>query len=135
MAISNPSMNFRVWELYKQLITGEKAEQPTSLTTAVAKQAIIGLSDLRMELVTHATFVLKNTGDNPLIIQDIKSSCGCTAPSWSKEPVNPGDKTEIQVEIKPEEPGYFHKTIDVYCNVKEKNIQLTVQGTVVEKTN
>ena len=133
LVIGNPSMNPLVWELYKQQITGEKAEPPASSTTVLADQQQVELSDLKIGSTTQALFTLRNTGNNPLIIQDIKSTCGCTVPSWDKEPVEPGNSTEIRVEIKPEETGYFHKTIDVYCNTKEKVIRLTVQGMVQDK--
>jgi Protein of unknown function (DUF1573). len=133
LAIGNPSMNPLVWELYKQQITGEKTEQSALSTTALADQQLIKLSDMRIGSTDQALFTLRNTGNNPLVIQDIKSSCGCTVPSWDKEPVESGSSTAIRVEIKPEETGYFHKTIDVYCNTKEKVIQLAVQGMVQNK--
>ncbi|RYZ44473.1 MAG: DUF1573 domain-containing protein, partial [Sphingobacteriales bacterium] len=49
------------------------------------------------EKVRHA-FKFKNTGQNPLIISDAIASCGCTVPSFSKEPVLPGNDGEIMVE-------------------------------------
>ncbi|GHT13600.1 hypothetical protein FACS189426_18720 [Bacteroidia bacterium] len=55
-----------------------------------------------------------------MIINHVSTFCGCTAVEWEKQPVEPGKTADIKVEIKPEEDGYFNKTIDVYCNVKEK---------------
>ena len=130
LAIGSPSMNFQVWELYKQLISGEKFKIQTLLTTVVPEQAIIELLDLRMESKTQATFVLKNIGEEPLIIQDIKSSCDCMVSSWDKSPIKSGDKTQIVVEIKSKELGHIHKTIDVYCNVEGHKLQLSIKGVV-----
>ncbi len=129
LAIGNPSMNPRVWELYKQQITGTKPvdnERKTSVELAASGIVIEGLE---VGQVSHAVFVLKNTGNVPLVIHDIKSSCGCTIPLWERAPVKPGEETRIRVEIKPEEPGYLRKTIEVYGNVPE-NISLIVSGTV-----
>ena len=46
--------------------------------------------------VAH-TFVLTNTGKQPLIISNVAATCGCTVPSWPKEPVAPGKSAEIKV--------------------------------------
>jgi hypothetical protein len=53
-------------------------------------------------------------------------------PSWEKKPIEPGEETEISVEIQPEETGFFHKTIRVHCNVEEGVIPLVVRGRVKE---
>ncbi|GHT07506.1 hypothetical protein FACS189426_01040 [Bacteroidia bacterium] len=64
-----------------------------------------------------------------MIINHVSTSCGCTAVEWEKQPVEPGKTADIKVEIKPEEDGYFNKTIDVYCNVKESPVKLSISGT------
>ena len=50
--------------------------------------------------VTH-TFEFTNNGNSPLIVQDVKSSCGCTTPDWTREPVKPGEKGTITAEYNP----------------------------------
>jgi hypothetical protein len=130
LVIGNPSMNPRVWELYKQQITGNKSREEAARTTVETVQSKIEVQGLQVGKVSSVIFVLKNTGKSPLIIQDVKSSCGCTVPDWDKSPVKPGGESKIRVEIKPEEPGYFHKTIDVYCNVADYKLQMTVTGNV-----
>ena len=48
------------------------------------------------EKVAH-TFSFTNTGNKPLVISDVSATCGCTVPTWPKEPVLPGEKGEISV--------------------------------------
>uniref|UniRef100_UPI004047F98C DUF1573 domain-containing protein n=1 Tax=Flavobacterium sp. TaxID=239 RepID=UPI004047F98C len=43
-------------------------------------------------------FEFTNTGNEPLLIKNVKSSCGCTVPEWPKEPIAPGAKSQIKVQ-------------------------------------
>jgi len=75
-------------------------------------------------------FVFKNTGKSPLIIRDVKSSCGCTVPEWSKKPVLPKEKGIIKVKYDTKRIGEFYKIITVYSNAKNSPVKLYVQGNV-----
>jgi hypothetical protein len=77
-----------------------------------------------------AVFKLKNTGNAPLLIPHVNTSCGCTVPAWTKSPIEPNEETEIRVEITPEETGFVNKTIEVYGNVENEMIPLTIKGMV-----
>lgn len=73
-----------------------------------------------------------NTGNAPLIITRVMSSCGCLVPSWSTDPVPPGGKETISVKYDTNRSGVFTKTIVVYSNavnLPEKSIQ--VKGKVI----
>jgi hypothetical protein len=78
---------------------------------------------------SNVIFQLKNTGIYSLIIRHVSASCGCTTVDWGKQPTQPGEITQIKVEIKPEEEGYFNKIIDVNCNIEGSSIKLTINGT------
>jgi len=79
-------------------------------------------------------FEFKNTGDAPLIINRVNASCGCTATSWTKEPVLPGKTGSVTASYNPvNRPGVFIKTITVFTNVDSKPIQLTIKGDVIPK--
>ncbi len=81
-------------------------------------------------------FEFINTGNKPVVIHDVKSSCGCTTPSWTKRPVPPGARGYISVEYRTlNAPGKFHKTIYVYSNAKNSPVKLTIKGEVLEKKN
>ncbi len=64
----------------------------------------------------NRTFIVKNTGDKPLVISRVQPSCGCTTPDWSKEPIMPGKTGEIKVHYNTGGLGEFQKSIDVYSN-------------------
>jgi len=64
----------------------------------------------------HRFFTVKNTGDKPLIISEVKPSCGCTTPEWSKDPILPGKEAKIKVGYNTGIKGAFNKLIEVYSN-------------------
>lgn len=71
-------------------------------------------------------FVYTNTGKEPLILNSVHTSCGCTSPSWSKEPVLPGKNGYIDVNFDPRErQGSFAKSITVKSNAGEKTLYIT----------
>ena len=61
------------------------------------KENSIDFGDIVQGQKVEHTFVLTNTGKQPLIISNVAATCGCTVPSWPKEPVAPGKSAEIKV--------------------------------------
>ena len=79
-------------------------------------------------------FEFTNTGKSPLIIQRVSASCGCTTPTYTREPVLPGKKGSISVRYSTvRRPGTFHKTITVYTNVPDTVYVLDIKGNVIPK--
>ena len=76
------------------------------------------------------TFVFTNTGDQPLIIQKIKSSCGCTVPKKPSGPVMPGEKGEIKVSYDTKRVGGFSKSITITSNAKNALKVIKIKGFV-----
>ena len=68
------------------------------------------------------TFTFENTGDAPLEIQGVRSSCGCTIPKKPEAPIAPGEKGEITVRYDTNRLGVFRKTITVNTNVSSASI-------------
>jgi hypothetical protein len=85
---------------------------------------------------THS-FNFTNTGEQPLIIHNVRASCGCTSPDWTKQPVQPGKTGSIKATFDPRNrPGNFNKSIVVTTNATEPSVVLRITGKVVarEKT-
>ena len=83
--------------------------------------------------VSH-TFTGENRGDKPLVILDVVTTCGCTAPQFSRQPILPGGKTEITVTYDPtNRPGAFSKELAVYSSDRRKIATLTVRGQVTPR--
>ena len=85
------------------------------------------------EIVKHI-FKFKNTGKEPLIISNAKGSCGCTVPTWPKEPVPPGGMGEIKVEFNSKgKPGPQSKRVTVTANTNPSETYLEISGEVKGK--
>ena len=81
---------------------------------------------------THI-FEFTNTGNEPLIIQDAKGSCGCTVPKYPKEPIAPGATGEIEVEYKPgTQKGNQTKAVTLTANTQPEQTVLQITAMVEE---
>lgn len=82
------------------------------------------------ETVQH-TYEITNTGDNPLVISDVKPACGCTAPEFTKDPILPGQKGKIVLSFDSTNfDGLVNKQASVYANVEQSPIMLTFSAEV-----
>lgn len=79
----------------------------------------------------HRNFTVKNTGDKPLIISNVKASCGCTTPEWSQDPIMPGKSAIIKVGYNTTITGPFAKNIEVFSNdpANSRSV-ITIKGNV-----
>ncbi len=78
-------------------------------------------------------FKFTNVGTEPLVIKSAKGSCGCTVPTYPKEPILPGASNEIKVKYDTNRPGPFTKRVTLTTNVGEEPIVLTIKGVVNKK--
>jgi len=75
-------------------------------------------------------FEFTNTGDAPLIISKVSSSCGCTIPKKPEKPILPGETGEIQVKYDTNRPGPIRKAITVISNASTPTKVLKIKGEV-----
>lgn len=80
----------------------------------------------------NSEFEFTNTGKEPLILSSVRSSCGCTVPSYPKEPIMPGKKEIIKVKYDTGRIGPINKTITVMSNAKNSTVILKITGNVVK---
>jgi len=79
-------------------------------------------------------FNFTNKGNAPMVVSRVQASCGCTTPTWTKEPIEPGRKGSITVTYNPVgRPGAFSKSIAVYSNASEEQVNLMIRGEVIPK--
>ncbi|MBP7731226.1 MAG: DUF1573 domain-containing protein [Bacteroidales bacterium] len=79
-------------------------------------------------------FEVTNTGNAPLVIQNVVASCGCTTPTWTKSPIPPNGKGVITAIYDPAgRPGVFNKTLTVYSNANPGQVVLVIKGEVKER--
>ncbi len=112
----------------------------SSLTFAQSKGAVIRFEKTEHDYGTiqqngdgNCEFRFSNTGDEPLILSSVRSSCGCTIPKWPKEPVLPGQSASIFVTYDTKRIGTISKQITVLSNAGEGAVTLSIKGNVVQK--
>jgi hypothetical protein len=129
--IGNPALSPKIWDLYKQVISGQQSQTNVIPVTSVSVEYTeIEIKDLQEGKTSETAFTLKNIGTQPLVIQRVDASCGCTVPEWEKRPIGAGKSTEIKVKITPEKKEYFNKTVTVHCNTEKGKIMFSIRGTV-----
>lgn len=98
--------------------------------------------EFKTELIDYGTiekgadgvrvFEFTNTGNAPLIISNVKSTCGCTVPKKPKEPIMPGETGEIEVKYDTNRVNPIRKTITVISNAERPTVALKIKGLVVD---
>jgi len=81
-------------------------------------------------------FTFTNDGTEPLVLSKVATTCGCTAPSWPREPVMPGEAGEIEVEFNSSgKMGMQNKVITVYSNATNPNARVKITTNVLPGSN
>ncbi len=110
---------------------------PTNSIHKIDDEAILWVSqehdfgEMRMFDTQEHTFTFTNTSSQPVVILDVKGSCGCTAMQWTKVPILPGAKGDVLIKFNPWKDGIFNKTVTVFTNLGEQEqliIKANVQG-------
>jgi len=79
-------------------------------------------------------FIFTNDGDSPLIITNVKSTCGCTIPKKPNKPILPGETEKIQVKYDTNRVGFIRKSIMVSSNAETPTVILKISGKVINKS-
>ncbi len=80
------------------------------------------------------TFTFTNIGGSDLIINNVKASCGCTTPTWTKKPVAPGEKGEIEIVFNSQgRKGEQKKSVKVFANTQPNTRELRISCNIVTK--
>ena len=79
------------------------------------------------------TFTFKNISDKPIVIDNVRTDCSCTASDWNTAPILPNETGKITVSYDSKQTGYFHKKLTVWIRGQRKPEKLTIEGEV--KTN
>ena len=73
-------------------------------------------------------------GDEPLVIKNARGSCGCTVPTWPKEPILPGESSVIEIRYATNRVGSFSKKVTLTTNENQDNSRVvTVKGKVLKE--
>ena len=115
-----------------------------AFTVTVSAQNAVAKMEFKTDEIDYGTiqkgsdglrvFEFTNTGNAPLVITKINSSCGCTVPEWPKEPIAPGKTGKIQVKYDTTRVGPIRKTITVLSNSDTPTKVLKIKGTIIESS-
>jgi len=73
-----------------------------------------------------------NTGTEPLVIKNARGSCGCTVPIWPKEPIMPGEESEIEIRYATNRLGKINKTVKITTNEGSEAHVIKVLGNILK---
>ena len=109
---------------------------------AVSAQEKVAKIEFKTETIDYGTiekgangvrvFEFTNTGDAPLIITKVKSTCGCTVPKKPEKPIMPGETGEIEVKYDTNRVMPIRKTITVTSNADRPTVALKIKGNVID---
>ncbi len=88
--------------------------------------------ELRIGHTAVHRFVFENAASEPIVLQAVRTECGCTVADWSEEPIRPQQKSEVAIEFYADRSGYFRKKIKVYFDRQRRAEVLWISGTVIE---
>lgn len=112
------------------------------LSLGLMAQEKVAKIEFKTEVIDYGTiekgsngvrvFEFTNTGDAPLIISSVRSTCGCTVPKKPEAPIMPGETGEIEVKYDTNRVNPIRKTITVISNADRSTIALKIKGTVID---
>ncbi len=120
-------LNFIFFGLYAQEIQNIKNDSIVFEKTVHDYGTITQGSDGNCE------FKFTNKGKGPLILNNVKTSCGCTVPEWPNAPIPPGKTGIIKVKYDTNRLGAFSKTVTVNSNAKNSLVTITIKGNIITK--
>ena len=123
IGIASLQMNAQTEEEIKKDFTGPVFE---------FENEVIDYGDIAVNSDGNRVFKFKNIGKSPLIISNVKGSCGCTVPTKPEEPIMPGETGEIKVKYATNRIGPFSKTVTITSNAYEPTVVLKIKGRVLE---
>lgn len=98
------------------------------------KKSTIKFPKTKQGVVLHGDYEFTNTGNQPLIISEIKVACSCTKYEFPKEPILPGKSGVIKVTYDSKDGyGWQDRTLDIYSNVKKNPVKVRFKVYVDEK--
>lgn len=130
IAVGNPTLDFEIEQMYAKIISesGVKKE-PVKIVTEVSYESnVFDMGDFDWTSPHHITVSLKNTGNKPLIVEDVITSSSYIYVEYSHEAVAPGKKWDLYIRYKAEKPEFFNRDLTIYCNTEGSPLNFKVRG-------
>lgn len=118
------------------LVFQANAQEQASGAVISFKETSVDFGDIVQGAKVEHTFTLTNSGSAPLVISNVAATCGCTVPSWPKDPVAPGKSAEIKVSFNSTgKMGKQNSVVRIYSNASEPIEKISLISNVLPKTN
>ena len=130
--LGNPVHNTAVKDLYQKQITGKDTPNKNiPKTTAEVTQTEIDFGTFDKSEIKQTTIEVKNTGDCPLVIVDVSTTCGCTAATYDNRPANPRETLQVGIKMTPKDTGFFDEVVTIkYNSLNNQHVKLKIKGIV-----
>ena len=116
------------------LVFGAYAQDKTNGATITFKEDTHDFGDIQQGDKVQHVFTFENTGNEPLIITNVRVTCGCTAPQWPRDPIAPGQEGEITIQYNSTgKMGRQNKVITVESNAVNKDNKMTIITNILPK--
>lgn len=111
------------------------ADQPQNGPKITFSESSHEFGDINQGDVVSYVFKYENTGNEALVISDVRTSCGCTATNWSREPLAPGESGEIKVNFNSRgKLGVQNKVVTIMSNATNNSERVTIKCNVLNPT-
>jgi hypothetical protein len=103
--------------------------------TSMEVEKVFNAGKVQKGELIRAEFIVKNTGEYPLIIADVSTSCSCTVSDYPKDPILPGETGKVigNVDTERVSGARVDKAITILANTKPSKTELKIKGTIVNK--
>lgn len=130
-ATTEAALNKELSSFEKEELQREK-EKAGNVTSLKFDKVFHDFGDVESEVENLTSFIVTNTGNKPLIISDVSTTCGCTTPKKPEKPIAPGASDEIQVTFKSKstQKNEIKKTVTITANTAEKVHKVDIRAFV-----
>lgn len=112
----------------------EQTEASVGQYTAIEYEAVYDAGTVAKGEIVKAKIALKNVGEYPLVIANVKPACSCTVPSYDADPVAPGETAYINAEVDTDKTGkgMINKPITITANTRPSTTKVTIKASVID---
>lgn len=114
----------------------ETTEEPLTGPQIYFSEKNHDFGDIEQGDKVEHVFTFENTGNEALILTDVRTTCGCTAPEWPRDAVLPGNSAEIKVVFNSAgKIGVTHKTITIFSNAVNNPERIKIETNILQPNN
>ena len=127
------AVSFTTIKAQNAIAVNNAVESPANAELLHWDHTTFEFGDLTQNVPAKATFTVTNNSTEPMLLKEVKPTCGCTVAAYNQDPILPGESTVITTTYNAKKEGSFHKTIKVLTNLSDDPISLKLKGQVIKE--